>query len=54
MVVVKVKDGTGAGRKRPLGEPKGDWRCLGCGSFNAGFHARCMEPGCNKPRPREV
>lgn len=48
-LVVKVNGGTGAGSKRPLGEPKGDWRCE-CGSFNAGYHARCMTPGCNRPR----
>lgn len=48
---VNVNGGTNAGVKRPLGDPKGDWRCE-CGALNAGYHARCMESGCNKRRPR--
>lgn len=51
MVSVRVKDGTNAGVKRPLGEPKGDWRCE-CGALNAGYHVRCMHDGCNAKRPK--
>lgn len=49
MLRVKVANGTEAGRKRPLGEPKRDWRCA-CGAFNAGYHTRCMSDGCNRRR----
>lgn len=49
MLGVRVQDGTGAGRKRPLRDPKPDWRCV-CGHANRGYHVRCMRVGCNRRR----
>ncbi len=51
-MLVNVAGGTGAGKRRPLQAPPAGWRC-GCGHANKGFHARCMQAGCNQKRPKQ-
>lgn len=51
MLGVTVQGGTGAGVKRPLGEPRGDWRCPSCSSHNPGYRGWCGE--CDERRPEK-
>lgn len=50
---VRVKDGSGAGRKRPLREPRETWRCESRHE-NPGYATRCLTLGCRDRRPHST
>lgn len=49
-MLCRVKDGTGAGKRRERVVPKHQWTCSH-GHVNPGYAARCLTSSCLERRP---